>query len=100
MWAPGIVVADPKSKSGPQFRAGLERMQVYGFVFQAAPEPFDKHIVHPTPTPVHGNANARLLQHAGESRRGELAALIGVEDVRSAKPGQGFFQRLDAELDI
>src|ERR1700760_3014487 len=40
------------------------------------------------------------LQNAGKARRGELAALVRIEDVRTAEPCQGFFQRLNAELNI
>ena len=39
-----------------------------------------------------------LQQHAGKADAGELAALVAVEDVRLAMPGQGLLQRLDAEV--
>ena len=71
-------------------------MQVDAFVFQAAPEPFDEDVVHPTPPTVHRDAHGSRLQYAGEARRGELAALVRVEDVRAAIP----CQRFNAERDI
>ena len=37
-------------------------------------------------------------QHAGEGDAGELAALVGVENLRLAVLGQGLLQRLDAEV--
>jgi hypothetical protein len=37
----------------------------------------------------------RLLQHAREARRRELAALVGIKDFGSAKPCQAFFRRLE-----
>jgi hypothetical protein len=47
MWAAGIVVADPQCQAGAQFHAGLERVQVDAFVFQAAPEPFNEDVDAP-----------------------------------------------------
>jgi len=86
--APGIVVANPLREPGAQLRTGLEGMQVDALIFQAAPEPLDEHVVHPAPAPVHRDANACLLQNAGEPRRGELAALVGVENLRLAEARQ------------
>src|ERR1700689_5432095 len=48
-----------------------------------------KDMLHPTHPPAHRDAHARRLQNAGEARRGELATLISVEDVRAAEPCQG-----------
>jgi hypothetical protein len=36
-----IVVANPACQAGSQFRAGLERVQIDAFVFQAAPQTLD-----------------------------------------------------------
>jgi len=63
-------------------------------------QPLEAHAVHPASAPVHRNAHACLLQHARELRRGELAALVEVEDLRMAEPRQGFLQRLDAERHV
>jgi len=38
-----------------------------------------------------------IPQHIGELVTGELRALIGIEDVGLAEPGEGLAQRLDAE---
>jgi len=40
-----------------------------------------------------------LLEEPGEDLTGELAALVGVEDIRSALP-ERFLQGLDAEISI
>ena len=40
---------------------------------------------HPTPTAIHRDADLGRPQHVGELRRRELAALIGVEDLRTAE---------------
>jgi hypothetical protein len=58
--------------------------QIHLLVFDAAPEALDKHIVAPSPIAIHADGDAILAQDAGEVVTGELAALIGVEDLRSA----------------
>src|SRR3569833_3487104 len=68
MWAPGIIVADPPSQSGTQFRSGLECVQIDALILQAAPEPLDEYVVHPAPTAVHRDAYTRFLQHTGAAR--------------------------------
>jgi len=60
---------------------------------------FDRLVsIHPASPPVHRNAHTRRPQNAGKPRRGELATLIGVEDLRAAKPLQSLLQRLNAEV--
>src|SRR6185369_18034766 len=100
MRSPSVVVANPFPQSGPQRRAGLECMQVYTFVFQAAPQPLDEHIIHPSSPSVHRNAHTRLAQNASKPRRGELAALVGVENLRSTEPLQSLLQCLNAEVRV
>src|SRR4051794_33520913 len=75
-------------------------MQVYTFVFQAAPQPLDEHIIHPSPPSVHRNARTCRPQNASKLWRGELAALVGVEDLGFAKPRQSLLQRLNAEVSV
>src|SRR5215210_2864116 len=100
MGPPRIIVADPLGQAAPQFRTGLERVQVDTLVFQAAPQPLDEHVVHPTAFAVHRYPYLRIPQDLCELRRGELAALVGVENLRPAVTGQGVLQRLDAEPHI
>src|ERR1700761_592019 len=75
-------------------------MNVYTLVFQAAPQPLDEDIIHPSPPSVHRNAYTRRPQNTGKPRRGELAALIGVENLGVAKPLQSLLQRLNAEVSV
>jgi hypothetical protein len=56
-------------------------------------------VVHPAAAAVHRDANAGVNQHARERRSGELAALVGVEDLRPAVPGQRLLQGLDVRHD-
>ena len=100
MRTPRVVVGDPPVEPGSQFRAGLGRMQVDASVFQAAPEPLDEHVVHPLAAPVHGDEHPRVLQHVGETRRGELAALVSIEDAGLPVMGQVLFKSLDAKRSV
>ena len=93
-----IVVGDPPIQPAPEFRAGLEGMQVDAFVFHGAPEPLDEDVVHPAPPAIHADPHPGILEQIGEARAGELAALVGVEDLRHAEAGQVLLQRLDAEV--
>ena len=49
---------------------------------------------------VHADRDFGGLQHLGEVGRAELAALIGVEDLRLAMPGERLLQSLDTELHL
>lgn len=51
---------------------------------KAAPQSLDEDIVHPAPAPIHGDADADTLQRGGKGEAGELAFLVGVEDVGPA----------------
>ena len=54
-------------------------LQIDLLVFDAAPEPLDKHIVAPGTLAIHADRDLVLEEHAGEVVAGELAALIRVE---------------------
>ena len=73
---------------------------VYLFVFQAAPQPFHKHIVHPTALAVHADPDTCCLESAGEGLTGELGALIRIEDLRRTIAADGSLQRLHTEVRI
>src|SRR6266481_3815497 len=73
-------------------------MQVNLFVFEAAPQPLDEDIVHAAPLAIHANRDLVPAQHPGEVVAGELAALVGVEDLRPTKASERFLERLDAEI--
>jgi hypothetical protein len=53
-------------------------------IFEAAPQPLDKDVVHASAFAVHADHDAMPLQGAGKVVAGELAALIGIEDLRPA----------------
>ena len=78
----------------------LERMLIDAFVFEGAPQAFDEHIVHLAAATVHADADLGVLQHGGEGKAGELAALVGVKDVGAPEARQCFLQRHDAKTYI
>ena len=64
-----------------------EVVQVDRLVLHRSPETLDEDVVEPAPPAVHGDLHLRRPQSPGEGMAGELAALIGVEDLRLAVPG-------------
>lgn len=58
--------------------------QVHILVLDAAPEPFHEDVVQRPAAPIHADSDVVRLQDAGESIAGELAALVSVENIRSA----------------
>ena len=96
MQAALVVECEVIADAGPGFATIGVAFEIDVLVFQRAPQAFDEHIVHPAAAPVHRDLYARLDQHAGEVRAGELTALIGVEDFAAAVSGQRFLQRRHA----
>src|SRR5271168_1835345 len=63
--------------------------EVHAFVLDAAPQAFDEHIVPPGAAPVHGELAAAVEHGLGELLGGELAALIGADDLGHTKTRKG-----------
>src|SRR5207249_7496004 len=59
-------------------------VQVNVLVLDRLPQPLDKHVVAPAALAIHADADGMALQHADELAAGELAALIGIHDLRHA----------------
>jgi hypothetical protein len=57
--------------------------QIDFLVFEAAPEPLDEDVVCPAPLAVHAQPHSMALEALAPSARGELAALVGVEELRN-----------------
>ena len=96
----GVVEADPVPDDAPGREAVGDLVQIDRLVFERAPQPLDEDVVHAPAPAVHRDADAGRLQAAGEGEAGELAALIGIEDLGRAIPLQGFLERLDAEARV
>lgn len=62
-------MVDPFCQASPQFRSGLEGVEIDAFVFQGPPQPLDKDIVHPSPPAIHADANASVFQDVGKAPR-------------------------------
>lgn len=60
-------------------------VEINKFVFDDAPEPLDEDIVKGPAMAVHADANACFYKAVGKRRRGELGALIAVENLRLAR---------------
>ena len=69
------------------------------FVLQRPPQPLDEDVVQAPPAAVHRALRARRQHPLGERRARKLRPLIGVEDLRRARPKR-CFQRLDAEAGV
>ena len=61
----------------------LVGMQVDVLVLHALPQPLDEHVVDPAPLAVQADPDGVGLENLGEVVACELAALIGVEDLRA-----------------
>jgi len=72
--------------------------QIDLLIFDAAPEALRKHIVPPSPLPIHADRDLVSGEQAGEGRARKLRALIRVDDLRLAVFRKRLFERLDAEV--
>src|SRR5215467_6501052 len=81
-----VVEGDPRSDAEPGFAAVRIALEIDVFVFERAPQPLDEHVVHPAPAAIHRDLNAGLFERTGEGCAGELATLVGVEDLGLAEP--------------
>src|SRR5665811_2107497 len=79
--APQIVEVEVGGKLAAGLGNALVSFQVHLLVFDAPPEPLDEDVIHPTAPSVHADPDAVGAQQPCEARRGELRALVGVEDV-------------------
>ena len=95
-----IVEVDPSTNPVPGVTSTREGVQVDALVFEGSPKPLNKDVVEEAPLAVHGDAYPGVLQAVCPGPRCKLAALVGVEDIRTAVTAQGFFQRINAELNI
>ena len=92
-----IVEHEVLADAGPRIADAVIGMQIDLLVLDRLPEPLDEDVVSPAPFTIHADADAARLERASELQTGELAALVGVEDLGLAIAGKGFFQCLDAK---
>src|SRR5262249_54311901 len=102
--AQALVLALLVIKTEPGADAGLGLgdtgigVEVDLLVFQAAPQPLDEDFALVAALAIHADGDRMALQGVGEIVAGELAALVGIEDLRPAVLGERFLECLDTEL--
>ena len=87
MWPLGIVKIDPIADDLFGLEPIRQLVQIDRLVFERAPQPLDEDVVHAAAPAIHGDRNLRRLEQTGEVKAGELAALVGVEDLRFSISG-------------
>ena len=90
-----VVEAHPVANPLSGLAAAREGMQIDALVFERAPQPFDENVVEEPATAIHRDRHAGLSQALRPRPRGELAALIGVEDLRRAATDEGLLKSID-----
>ena len=77
-----IVKAHPVTDSLIGFPPAREGMRINALEFHRAPQPCDDDVATKSAAPVHRDAHPGLFQSLRPYLRRELAALIGIEDLR------------------
>src|SRR6266542_2886660 len=97
MGPPLVVEVDVAAERSSRLADAVVGLQIHLLVFDAAPEALEEHVVAPRAPAVHADRNLVLDQDVGEGVTRELAALVRVEDFRSAMTSQRLLFRLNAE---
>ena len=102
VWPFGVVEADPLVDEEPGLEAVGKVVQIDSLVFKRAPQPLDEDVVPATAPAVHRDSDTGRLQGVapGEGEAGELAALIGIENLRLAMASQRLIECLDAKARV
>ncbi len=93
-----VVEVEVSAQPGSRFRDAVVGPEIHLLVLDGLPQPVDEDVVAPAALTVHRDLDVMGLEHRSEGQAGELAALVGVEDLRCPMAAQGLFQRLDAEV--
>src|SRR6202162_4545117 len=94
MRSAGIIKAEVTADCDTGLGDTVVGLQINLLCFDGPPKALDKNFIPPRSFAVHADGDARFEKNVGEAGAGELAALIGIENVRSAVASQC----LDAEL--
>ncbi len=100
MWPDTVVEIEVAADPGACFRDRGVGVEIHLLVFYRAPEALHEHIVPPASPAVHADGDFLALEDAGEVDAGELAALVGIEDVWFSEARQRFLQCLDAKAGV
>ena len=97
----GVVAPCCKTRRSPSIHAVIQTAwrpsQIDVFVRDAPPEPLHEDVIQGPSASVHADGHAVRLKDAGEGVSGELATLIGVEDLGDAVARQGVRQSCHTE---
>ena len=96
---PGCTTTTPPGPT-PLSAGSLPSAASLGTTYLAMTHPLHEDVVPPGAAAIHADRNRPLLQHPRERRAGELAALVGIEDLRLAMPGQRRGHGIAAELGL
>ena len=98
MRTPCVIALEPSRKPESQHGDGGILPQIDFLILQTSPESLDEHVIHPSSAPVHADFHAKPEETIRPLHGGELAALIGVENLRNApRITQRVFKRLKAQ---
>ena len=89
-----VIIAQPVSDELTRLPSILEIVQIDTLVFERVPETLDEDVVPPSALSVHRDLYPSLPEELGELPTRELAAMIGVEDLRPAIAAQPLLQGL------
>src|SRR6202030_1119800 len=84
MLALRVVKVQPGADAGLGFGYCRLSVEVHLLVFETAPRRLDEDVGHAPALAVHADRDAMPLQGAGKIVASELAALVGIEDLRPA----------------
>src|SRR5205807_10009547 len=93
-----VVEVEPSADTALGFGHSRVGIEVDFLVFETAPQPLDKDVVHASAFAVHADRDPVVLQSAGEVVAGKLAALVGVEDLGPAAVDERILERRDAKV--
>ena len=93
-----IVEAEPSANAGLGLGDRRIGIEVDFLVFEAPPQSLDEDVVHAAPLAIHADRYLVALQGAGEVVAGELAALVGIEDLGAAVASESFLECIDTKI--
>ncbi len=76
----------------------LVSAQIDLFIFAAPPEALHNDVIPPTAATIHAALDALVFRYGRELQAGQLATLIGVEDLRAAKLRDRLSHRVKEEV--
>lgn len=97
MRANEVVEIEVATDAGSGFVEVVVGVQENLLVLDGAPHPLDEDVVEAPATSVHADRDPRAAQHLGERVRGELRALVAIENVGLREARQRLLERVHAE---